>query len=217
MPYIKPEVVAKAKQMDFLTYLQNYEPDELVRLSAGIYSTRTHDSLKISNGKWAWHSTGIGGRSALDWLIKVRNMSFTGAVEQIVGWAAVKPPVFIPAEKEKPKPSFVLPKPDKDTREVSRWEAEARGCTCSSLRLMRSHLRRLKEYGHRTHLTAICSPYPVFTNRERTLQKAHCPLPLRNTLKTTPKSGAFICTSTMTLRGGLPPKRLRWFCQDGTT
>ena len=26
MPYIPPEVVAKAKEMDLLTYLKNYEP-----------------------------------------------------------------------------------------------------------------------------------------------------------------------------------------------
>lgn len=30
MPYIPPEVVAKAKEMDLLTYLKNYEPGELV-------------------------------------------------------------------------------------------------------------------------------------------------------------------------------------------
>ena len=52
MPYIPPDVVAKAKEMDLLTYLQNYEPQELVRLSSNTYCTHEHDSLKISNGKW---------------------------------------------------------------------------------------------------------------------------------------------------------------------
>lgn len=33
MPYIPPEVVAKAKEMDLLTYLKNYEPSELVHLA----------------------------------------------------------------------------------------------------------------------------------------------------------------------------------------
>ena len=55
-----------------MTYLQNYEPRELVHFSGNVYCTRTHDSLKISNGKWYWHSRGIGGRSALDYLIKVK-------------------------------------------------------------------------------------------------------------------------------------------------
>ncbi len=109
MPYIDPEVILEAKQMDLLTYLQNYEPQELVHFSGNVYCTRTHDSLKISNGKWCWHSRGIGGRSALDYLIKVNGMSFTSAVEQIMGQAAIKPPVSTFQEKPlKPKP-FALP------------------------------------------------------------------------------------------------------------
>ena len=54
MPYITPEVVQKVKRMDLLTYLRNYEPCELVHFSGNTYTTRTHDSLKISNGKWMW-------------------------------------------------------------------------------------------------------------------------------------------------------------------
>lgn len=104
MAYIPPEIVAQAKQMDLLTYLQNYEPDELVRFGGGTYCTRAHDSLKISNGKWCWFSRGIGGKSALDYLIKVNGYSFTAAVERIMGQAAIQPPVFAsPPKKETPK------------------------------------------------------------------------------------------------------------------
>lgn len=69
MPYIDPEVVAQAKRIDLLTYLQERDPEELVRVSASTWCTREHDSLKISNGKWYWWSRGFGGRSALDYLI----------------------------------------------------------------------------------------------------------------------------------------------------
>lgn len=62
MPYIAPEVVQEAKRMDLLTYLKNYEPYELVHFSGNTYTTKTHDSLKISNGRWMWWSRGIGGR-----------------------------------------------------------------------------------------------------------------------------------------------------------
>ena len=72
MPYIPPSVVQEVKRMDLLTYLKNYEPYELVHFSGNTYTTRTHDSLKISNGKWMWWSQRTGGRSALDYLIKVR-------------------------------------------------------------------------------------------------------------------------------------------------
>ena len=47
--YVPPHLLKKAREMDLLTYLKNYEPNELVRDSATQYSTQTHDSLKISN------------------------------------------------------------------------------------------------------------------------------------------------------------------------
>ena len=81
MPYIPPEMVARAREMDLLTYLRTYEPQELVHFGGGTYCTREHDSLKISNGKWCWFSRGIGGYSALDYLIKVKEMPYTQAVE----------------------------------------------------------------------------------------------------------------------------------------
>lgn len=67
MRYIAAEDIARAKEMDLLTYLRNYEPQELVHVSGNTYCTREHDSLRISNGKWCWFSQGIGGRSALDY------------------------------------------------------------------------------------------------------------------------------------------------------
>lgn len=109
MPFYEPDVVAEAKKLDLLTYLQNYEPQELVHVSGNVYCTKTHDSLRISNGKWCWFSRGIGGKSALDYLIKVNGYSFLEAMERIVGQAAAKPPVVASSEiKEKPK-TLLLP------------------------------------------------------------------------------------------------------------
>ncbi len=110
MSYIAPEVVQRAKQMDLLTYLKNYEPWELVHFSGGTYTTKTHDSLKISNGKWTWWSRGIGGRSALDYLIKVRDYTFLEAVEAIAERAAIMPPAPAPDGKAAEK-KLLLPKP----------------------------------------------------------------------------------------------------------
>lgn len=104
MSYIEPEVVRKAKEMDLLTYLQNYEPQELVHFGGSTYCTREHDSLKISNGKWCWFSHGIGGKSALDYLIKVKEKTFIEAVEMITGRVAERSPVFVSQNlTEKPK------------------------------------------------------------------------------------------------------------------
>ena len=109
MRYIAAEDIAKAKEKDLLTYLRNYEPQELVHVSGNVYCTKTHDSLRISNGKWCWFSQGVGGKSALDYLIKVNGYSFLEAMERIVGQAAAKPPVVASSEiKEKPK-TLLLP------------------------------------------------------------------------------------------------------------
>lgn len=111
MPYIEPEVIEQARQIDLLTYLQSCEPHELVRVSGNNYTTRTHDSLKISNGKWMWWSQRIGGYNALDYLIKVKGCSFVEAVETLMGKAAVMPNISLkPKQEDKPK---VLLLPDK--------------------------------------------------------------------------------------------------------
>ena len=80
-------------RMDLLTYLKNYEPSELVPFSGNTYTTRSHDGLKISNGKWMWWSQSIRGRSVLDYLIKVSGYSFIEAIEIIAGQVAIQPPV----------------------------------------------------------------------------------------------------------------------------
>ena len=117
MPYIPADVVSRAKQMDLYTYLHDYEPQELVHLGGGTYCTREHDSLKISNGKWYWFSQSIGGRSALDYLIKVRGTPFKEAVETIVGHSAPQPVVSLP-RKESPKRTLLLPEANGDAVRV---------------------------------------------------------------------------------------------------
>ena len=100
MPYIPSEVVEKARQVDLLTYLKNYEPNELIEVCRGTYTTRTHDSLKISNGLWYWFTKGIGGKSAIDYLIKVRNLSFINAVQTVMGNIKIQAPISY-KQKEK--------------------------------------------------------------------------------------------------------------------
>ena len=68
--YVTPDVVEQARKVDLLSYFQATAPNELVRCGAEEYCTREHDSLKISHGKWYWWSRGIGGASALDYLVK---------------------------------------------------------------------------------------------------------------------------------------------------
>ena len=95
--------------MDLLTYLRTYEPQKLVRFGGGTYCTREHDSLEISNGKWCWFSRGIGGYSALDYLIKVKEMPFTQVVETTMRNLSATPPAFAPAPKVSKEKVLLLP------------------------------------------------------------------------------------------------------------
>ena len=74
-PYVQldPNVIEQARQMDLLSYLQRYELDNLKHVARNVYCTREHDSLKISNGKWYWWSSGFCGVSALEFLFKMMN------------------------------------------------------------------------------------------------------------------------------------------------
>lgn len=125
MSFVTPDEIRRARQMDLPTYLRTYEPDELVRLSEGNYCTKEHDSLKISNGKWHWFSRGFGGTTALDYLVKVRGISFPDAVETILGRAAIQPPVFS-APAPEPERHLLLPERNETADTVVRY-LEGRG------------------------------------------------------------------------------------------
>lgn len=119
MGYIDPEIVARAREVDLLTYLRQRDPDQLVRIGVGAYCTKDHDSLKISNGKWYWWSRGIGGRSALDYLIAVKGMGFVEAVQEVSGgWAAAmraSPGTGAPKPKRAPERRTFRPPPESGT------------------------------------------------------------------------------------------------------
>lgn len=116
MPFIPPETIEKARQVDLLTYLKACEPNELVHISSNHYCTREHDSLKISNGKWYWFSRGFGGYNALDYLIKVKEIPFMEAVARITGQVAYQPRQSKP-KQEKPK-VLLLPQASPSTSRV---------------------------------------------------------------------------------------------------
>ncbi len=114
MGYVTPEQITQAKELDLLTYLQRYDPHELVHVGGNTYCTREHDSLKISNGKWNWFSRGIGGKTALDYLIKVQGFSFTQAVEALVGQNFSPLPHVSQAQPKKQEPRVLsLPQPSR--------------------------------------------------------------------------------------------------------
>lgn len=112
MAYFTQEQIARAKEIDLLTYLQKNNPDELVHESRNTYHTKTHDSLKISNGMWNWFSRNVGGKTALEYLIQVEEYSFTDAVAHLLNQKGLEKkyiPKQVLTEKEKID-RFDLPK-----------------------------------------------------------------------------------------------------------
>ena len=119
MPSIPKQIVEKAREMDLFTYLSYADPGELVHCRGDTYCTRTHDSLKIRRGMWYWFSRGIGGYTALDYLIKVKNYSFPEAVQELTGERLHD--VKLAVIETAPKKELVLPEPYKDTERVKQY------------------------------------------------------------------------------------------------
>ena len=118
MPGVTEEQIFAARQMTAIEFLRKYRPDELVRAeSRGEFQLKAHDSFKINEttSLWHWKSRDIGGKSALDYLIKVEEMSFVEAVQTLCG----ETPSYIPpvSQPEQPK-EFLLPLAAENNRRV---------------------------------------------------------------------------------------------------
>lgn len=128
MPWIDEEIVKKAKEMDLMTYLRNYRPDELIKSGGNEYKLKSHPSLKLSNGFWDWHSRGIGGISAFSFLMDVEGMSLPEAVNEILGQVENKKPVYIPEAELRPqRKKLVIPEENNRINEMVYYLRDARG------------------------------------------------------------------------------------------
>lgn len=139
--YVPPEAIEKAREVDLLSYLRAYEPYELERCGRGVYCTKTHDSLKISNGKWFWWSRGFGSSNALDYLVKVKGLELSEAVEILTGKAVVIPSFSMPEAKVKRYDHLMMPRHNFACRNarkylVSRGISEAIIDECISKKLI---------------------------------------------------------------------------------
>ena len=123
MPGVTKEQVAAARQMTAIEFLRRYRADDLVKSSArGEFELKSHNSFKI-NGEsslWHWKSRGIGGKSALDYLMHVEGCSFVEAVRLL----CEEQPSFIPQrheEVERQRPPFELPEKSPTTTRVEAY------------------------------------------------------------------------------------------------
>lgn len=123
---VTEEQIRLAKAVDLITYMKQYEPQELIRTGPHDYKTATHSSLCISdNGLWHWFSHDIGGRGALNYLIQVKGMDFVSAVRHLCELEHLAPVPFqqvksslAPQHERRP---FELPIPDKNAETVMQY------------------------------------------------------------------------------------------------
>lgn len=116
--YIPPNLIEKAREMNLLTYLSNYEPNELVKVCNGTYRCKTHDSVVISNGLWYRFSTNDGGKNAIDYLMKVEGLSFQNAVKKILEKENIEPVYFNNNVENKIEKQIVIPKKSNTNKQV---------------------------------------------------------------------------------------------------
>lgn len=170
MPFIPPEQLARAREVDLLTYLRCFEPQELVHISGSTYATRTHDSLKISNGKWFWWSRGIGGRNALDYLTAVEGLWLPEAVQRILGESPCIPPPPKPAVLY-PKTEFTLPPKHADNRRVFAY-LRSRGIDAEIINHCIKHgLLYESEQYHNCVFVGFAGDRPAYAMQRGTLQE----------------------------------------------
>jgi hypothetical protein len=111
MKYVEPSELVRVKQIDLLSYLEKRESDELVKLGNDTYTTKSHDSLKLSNDRWYWWSQGFGGKTALDYLVKVKGHSFLDAVQRLGAHEIELPKTRDSKPETRPRQTLALPLP----------------------------------------------------------------------------------------------------------
>lgn len=77
--YVSKDQIERARQIDVLDYVLQYEPDNVKRVG-GAYRMKDHPSIEIKSGKWRWYSQSKYGKTALDYLIDVRRYELIDAV-----------------------------------------------------------------------------------------------------------------------------------------
>jgi len=81
--YIKPELVALAKEQDVLDILKR--AGEPLTLKNNEYRSREHDSLLITEGKgFYWFSQHKGSNSAIDYFMWTQGMTFQDATKKVL-------------------------------------------------------------------------------------------------------------------------------------
>lgn len=103
---IDEKTIEQARNADVVVLLEQRHGFTFAH-RGGAYRCRQHPSLAVKSDRlsWFWHSRGVGGHGAIDYLMKMEHMSFRQAVEAVSG---VTPPT-VPSQQEEPPKALILP------------------------------------------------------------------------------------------------------------
>ena len=158
MPGVTEEQIIAARRMTAIEFLRRYRPGELVKTdSRGEFELREHDSFKINEETsfWHWKSRDAGGKSALDYLIKVEGVKF---VDAVLALCEENPCYIPPPSQPEQEKEFALPPASANNRRVfayllmlqsvtallnraiknrEKLKPEERHCECLSIEVLR--------------------------------------------------------------------------------
>ena len=117
LKWIGEKKMKVVRELDLMTYFQNYEPDELIRKGYNDYITKKHSSLHLSNGLWCYFSGSKGGRSAYDYLVDVENWDRIKAGHYLYNLIMENPPIKVKQPKKRNYP-FRLPDRNENENKV---------------------------------------------------------------------------------------------------
>lgn len=103
---IDEKTIEQARNTDIVAFFERWHGFTFLH-RGGAYRCQQHPSLAVKNDRlsWFWHSRGIGGHGAIDYLMKMEHMPFRQAVEAISG---ITPPTVLSRQEEPPK-ALILP------------------------------------------------------------------------------------------------------------
>lgn len=117
--------IDNARNIDLIAFLEQYKGFHFRHLG-GEYRCAEHTSLAVKSDRlsWYWHSKGIGGYGAIDFLMKVKGYDFKGALAVLTDELTAAPLLPPIAEQQK---VFSLPEKVKSNRRVFAYLCKTRG------------------------------------------------------------------------------------------
>lgn len=120
--------IDKARNIDFITFLERYKGFHFRHLG-GEYRCTEHTSLAVKSDRlsWYWHSKGIGGYGAIDFLMKIDGYDFKGALQLLADEPTAAPLQPLSPPTAATQRDFILPEKAKSNRRAYAYLNVTRG------------------------------------------------------------------------------------------